>query len=205
MSDRFPINRVLPVVNEMERMLEDACQWLEVAGSVRRGVPEVKDVELVAIAGDSLLARLDTWVGLGRIQQARYGSQMTTRWGPKYRGFEFKGLRFELFLTDADSLGYIYWLRTGPGDGNTYVMDRLRQTNAPIRAEEGAIWHGDKRLCVPDEREMFRLLGMPYYMPHRRYINLYKQYLVYPNYPLPKTFNYAAVQLVPKPTQPNLF
>lgn len=205
MSDRTPIARVLPVIHELERLLEDACQWLEVGGSVRRGLSEVKDVELVAVAGDNLLARLDTWVSLGRIEKALYGNQRTPRWGPKYRGFVYRGLRFELFLTDPDSLGYIFWLRTGPGDANEYVMQRLKLTNAPIRADEGAIWHGDKRLCVPDEREMFRLLGMPYYMPYRRYVNLYRQYLAHPNYPLPHTFNYAAVQLVPKPVQKDLF
>jgi len=204
MSERTALRLVLPVVNEVRQLLEDACEWFEVGGSVRRGAASVKDVELVAIAGTSVLARLDRYVASGLITKALYGEKRLPRWGEKYRGFEFEGIRFELFLTDRDSLGYIWWLRTGPGDANLYVMDRLKSTSSPVRAADGAIWHDGKRLCVPDEREMFRLLGMPYLQPVQRSEFVYRSFLSVPNYPLPETFTYAAVQPVSKPKQQSL-
>lgn len=159
--------------------LADVCRagalgeaQIEIAGSLRRGTPTVGDIEIVALPehAPTLLARLDKWVATGAVKKAIY-SDGTTRWGEKYRGLIVEGMRVEVFLADADNWGYILWLRTGPGDANRYVMEQLQRLNAPYRPQ-GGYWHvvgaqrdaestaqPSTRIRVPDERELFRLLG----------------------------------------------
>lgn len=164
----------------------------------------VKDVELVGqgLKGDPgmLTRRLDALLGSGVIHLARYGDQMTTRWGEKYRGFLFQQMRFELFMADEDNWGYVLWLRTGPRDANQYVMTQLAEFKSPVRARDGYLWYGLRKLSVPHEAEMFRLLGMPYIEPKDREVGIYRRYLGNPNWP--ETWNYASEQA---PEQISLF
>ncbi|MCK6581081.1 MAG: hypothetical protein L6Q98_23550 [Anaerolineae bacterium] len=159
-------------VNEVIEDLRDLCVQIEPAGSLRRGRDMVNDVEIVALPKrrTDLLARLDRWVLLGEISKAFYGGaagKQSNRWGDKYRGFEYRGVRIEIFLADADNWGYIYWLRTGTGQANQFVMQQLLARKAPYGPLEGYwYWYpGRRKISVPDELELFRLLGIMHVIP----------------------------------------
>lgn len=157
--------------------LADVCERIEIAGSLRRKKPDVGDVEIVVLPKDAptLLARLDYMVATAVVSKAVY-SDRTNRWGEKYRGLTYDGVRIEVFLADVHNWGYIYWLRTGPGDANTWVMQQCSYRKAPYRAE-GGYWKIDgQKIHVPDEREMFRLLGVDYVpTPESRSMALYER------------------------------
>ena len=157
------------------QLLAGTTEWIGLAGSVRRQKHAVGDIEIVAKAQDSrrLLARLDKLVIDKVITKARYGDT-GYRWGDKYRGFLYQGMRVEVFCADAHNFGYIYWLRTGPGDANQEVMTQLSWRNSPYRAEGSYWWHKGQKISVPDETEMFRLLGMSYILPAERTLEKYK-------------------------------
>jgi hypothetical protein len=158
---------------------------LEIAGSIRRKKADVKDGELVAIAAPGLLDFLDHLVAVGAITKAEYGANGSHRWGPKYRGLIWRGLRVEIFLTDAHSWGYQFALRTGPGEANTSLMGLLPRS--PIRVRDGEVltakswtkvgdkWRGvdERRLHVPTESRWFTLLGMPFILPEFRHDDFY--------------------------------
>jgi DNA polymerase/3'-5' exonuclease PolX len=170
--------------------LRDLCQRVELAGSLRRKKATVKDVEIVVLPTHraQLLARLDLWVATGRIRKADYQAG-TNRWGEKYRGFIYGGIRFELFIADADNWGYLLWLRTGPGDANQYVMQQLIYQKAPCRPAEGYFRECDAageptgaRLRVAEERDLFALLGMPMLPPEARTLEAYQAALKPPHW-----------------------
>lgn len=159
--------------------LADLCQKIEIAGSLRRGKIDVGDVEIVAWPKDAptLLARLDVLVATGKIKKSIY-SDGRTRWGAKYRGLSVDGLRVEVFLADQHNWGYVYWLRTGPGEANQYVMQQLIYQNAPYRPIEGYWWAGKHKISVPDEPTLFKLLGIPRVIPpSERSIKAYHPYM----------------------------
>src|SRR6188768_4451514 len=113
---------------------------LRVCGSLRRKKATVGDVEIVACPANraALLARLDTLVRDGLCEKAIY-SNGTHRWGDKYAGVVFREIRFEIFSATPDNVGYITWLRTGPGDGNAFVMKNI--ASWPIRFDDGSVWY----------------------------------------------------------------
>lgn len=190
--------------------LRDLCDRIEIAGSLRRKQSFVKDVEIVALPKHraTLLARLDTWVATGKIHKATYGDT-GTRWGEKYRGFIYAGVRFEIFIADADNWGYILWLRTGPGDANQYVMQQLIYQKAPIRPAEGYFRECDERgeptgaaIRVAGEAEMFRLLAMDTLAPEDRTLAAYEAALKAPHW---WTQEWETVAVEAAPTQTGMF
>lgn len=177
-SVKYPAVWAQKLASSVQRELGDLCVIVHIAGSLRRGASQVGDIEIVAQpkehrAGD-LLARMDTWVATGRVRKAVYGDG-THRWGEKYRGFCLNGLdiKIEVFVVDADNLGYQLWLRTGPGDANQYIMSQMLERHAPYRCEGGYFQHNGARLRVSTEAELFRLLGMPIIPPNERSVERY--------------------------------
>lgn len=89
-------------------------RW-EIAGSVRRGKPEVGDIEHVVMPkfgkqGNELWMLLDSMLpddgieAAGIVEKAVYPNG-TNRWGEKYRGVMFRGFRHEVFIADAMNWG----------------------------------------------------------------------------------------------------
>jgi hypothetical protein len=176
---------LLPTIKTFTTLLKPHCVELHVCGSMRRGKPDVKDVELVLLPDKKLLKFLDELVEDGRIEKALYGGK--PRWGNRYRGMIFGGVKFEMFVFDGDNRGYQMWMRTGPGDANTIIMSALGQRKAPFGFQTWGYfgtreWKKGKleftpdltrKLRLNDERDMFVLFGLPYIEPQDRSIQTY--------------------------------
>lgn len=177
-SDYFHVKEAKAIADELRDELSDVCEQVVVGGSIRRWVRYVKDAELVVLPkhAPALLARIDSWLIAGRVKKAMYGNS-AERWGTKYRGLVYRGLRVEIFVGDRDNFGYLLWLRTGPGEANKYVMQQCIYRAAPYRAEGGYWWKEGRKLSIPDETEMFRLLGMTEVLPHLRSIDVYHKFM----------------------------
>lgn len=187
---------VLPITQDVGRMLMLACEDIKIAGSLRRNEPLVGDVEIVAIPkitpeGNQLHQQLDEMLESGEIKKANVSSdrdKYSTRWGPLYRAFTCDGIKFDLFMGDADNFGYIYWLRTGPDNkqdkANTYIASQVKD-HAPFLLKKGYIWNratGEK-MSVPDELTWFKLLGFPDFIsPSARHRTLYKRLMDSPDH-----------------------
>lgn len=172
------LQTAMEIVNDMADLLSGSCERLEIAGSIRRGKSEVKDAEIVAIPLPGCLYFMDDLVAKGVVTKALYGKAQTMRWGSKYRGMMYRGLKIEVFLADEDNWGFQYWLRTGPGDANTYVMKWLKWKHAPIQARDGYWWWKEQRLAVRGEHEMFEnILGIRNIAPEHRTEQVYKHQL----------------------------
>jgi hypothetical protein len=193
---KFDLDAARRVVGELADLIRPACARLEVGGSIGRGSPYVKDAELIAIPnpGSNLLAWLDGMVERGYIEKALgtdKNGKVFSRWGQKFRKIMFQGIKIDFFIADETNWGFQKWLRTGPGEANTYIMSYLIYRRAAIRFIDGDgwyspgnLWHKSKdkwvaadkqQLCIPDEETLFMLLGMPYLPPNERSEMRYKQ------------------------------
>ena len=177
-GEKIKLEKAQTIAATVLGLIADVCDQVVIAGSVRRRRLEVGDIEIVALPKDAraLNARLDKLVIDRVISRAAYGKELSHRWGEKYRGFTYEGVRVEVFTADVDNWGYILWLRTGPGDANQYVMMMCSQKDAPYRAKNGYWWHDGRKLHVANETEMFRLLGMNVVPPPLRKVDAYQQH-----------------------------
>lgn len=184
-ADRVELSVARKIIEEFAALIRPHCDRLEIAGSIRRNSDYVKDGELVAIGhGADLHAALDRLASDSTVTKARYGADQSTRWGPDYRGLMYHGLKIEIFMTDLDNWGYLYWLRTGPGDANTAIMSMLGSQKAAIRFQGGQGWYSPKweynqkrkawqaeikwPLRLGSEEALFAVLGLPYLPPEYR-------------------------------------
>lgn len=159
-------------------LLCEHTERIEVAGSVRRQKPEVKDVELVVLPKKSFDAAMLMLVERNTFYWAAYedkNGKTGYRKGPRYFGIVHKRMRVEVFTADRDNLGFIMWLRTGPADSNASVMRAVK--DAPFRFEGGYGWLGNAKLALPDEAALFALLGLPFLEPDNREFREYARLL----------------------------
>lgn len=113
--------------------LSPVCVRIQIAGSLRRGVEEVKDVEILAIPGPSIVIKELDMFGevvkethkcpveerirelIGFDMWPWMADAAIRRWGPKYKRLRHEGgICCDLFLTDRRRWGYQLAIRTGP-------------------------------------------------------------------------------------------
>jgi DNA polymerase/3'-5' exonuclease PolX len=218
------LSQVWNAIEKVADLLAGHTEKFEVGGSVRRCSVQPKDSELVVIPKPTLLARLDALVRDGTVKKADYSGR--ARWGEVYRGLDVDGIKVEIFSATPDNWGYIFWLRTGPGDANQYAVSRLWGSN--IRAQGGAIWYAPRwsketkygkvawmadnrrQVRVADENAMFALMGMSYIIPRERRMEVYERRFEARSHrwgdPLPLLMDEPAAPVVAeKLDQPRLF
>ena len=163
-------------------------RWV-VAGSVRRERTEIGDIEHVvepavvevrsaglfgAVAAGvrtPLLNRLDELAAQGVIERAVYPDGKH-RWGDRYRGVLFEGVRHELFMTDRANWGPILAIRTGPALLSQRLVTALASRGL-YRQQDGYVRYAGGRNAgeirmVATEEEYFSLCGLAYIEPRDR-------------------------------------
>lgn len=158
-------------------------RWL-IAGSIRRKCPMVGDVEHVVMPNPPGNANLfwrrlealtsdpssmfDAVGGDSPFSKAVY-SDGRFRWGPKYRGVMFDGLKHEIFLGNPSNWGCILAIRTGPAELGPRVMAKLNAQGVH-KHDEGHIKLASTSeiVPVPTENVFFELCGEQYVEPEHR-------------------------------------
>jgi DNA polymerase/3'-5' exonuclease PolX len=177
--------------------IEDCCDRLIVAGSLRRRLAMIGDVEVVAVPKVETIPRYDVFGNI--TQQLHYDlldAHMTAlleadtvskrldrngvpRWGPTLKFLTFLGARIDLFCPSIERFGWILMLRTGPATfSRQLVVERGRLTKdgrpgllpPTLAPREGWLTRrvSGERLVTPDERDVFRLFDLDYLEPQER-------------------------------------
>lgn len=191
-NNRIPRDKALVIAEGVIKWLESYCTQIEIAGSLRREKDTVGDIELVCLPHNmqGLRNTLDSMVALGTIDKKLYRhvdhkgkTSYVPRWGDKLKCFILADVTVELHIGDIHNFGYLYWLCTGPSDGNTFVMSKLAAAKAAIRFDKGYGWLCDyignnavyqHKLHLPDEQTVFKCLGMDFIRPLWRCEAVYK-------------------------------
>jgi DNA polymerase/3'-5' exonuclease PolX len=166
------------------------CQSIEIAGSIRRRKPEVKDVEIVAVPrwidgpGEDLFGppkqynTLHVWATRQRtVTWIKTGTTLIVPWeidpkGKYWRGIWPCEMKLDLFLATPENYGLILLIRTGPADWSRrfvtqrskggWLPDHLRVEGGTIRDQSGTA------LATPTEEDAFELAGRQWLPPERR-------------------------------------
>jgi DNA polymerase/3'-5' exonuclease PolX len=174
--------------------LDSACERLEIAGSLRRAKPTVRDIELVALPRFEDRAGEDLWstdathdlleeriaeLLAARFLEARQVAnhradgrvETQTKLGPAFKALVYRGIPVDLFIVRGSaSWGCIYALRTGPGDWNTKLVTDCQAIGRRVAGGQAERWAGDGWVAVPtpEETDFFAALGQPWVDPEDR-------------------------------------
>jgi len=162
------------------------CDRVKIAGSVRRGKAEVKDIEIVAIprpcvdlfgAPTSGETELD---GMLRFL-VEQGEMSLLKNGPRYKQAVLTpegypggkaGINLDLFLVlPPAQWGVILAIRTGPADFSHWmVTPRCKGGGLPseYQVRDGGVYLDGSLIEMPGEADLFKLLGMDWVEPGER-------------------------------------
>jgi DNA polymerase/3'-5' exonuclease PolX len=164
--------------------LRPSCERIEIAGSIRRGKPNPKDIELVLIPTietvneyDLLGAVINTWqdsyfdaVLSELIQTGTWEfDTVLKRNGPKYKRIRHKeGICADIFLTTAEQWGVQFTIRTGTAEFSHQMVTRALHLG--MKVENGRLWKFGETLYTPEELDFFAALGVRYVEPNNRVV-----------------------------------
>ncbi len=167
---------------ELVERLRPGCERIEVAGSFRRGRPMVGDIELVAVprveaARDmfglevALISSLDAEVG-------RLGVVLLKD-GEKFKQFIWNGIQVDLFVQpDPATWGVNFMLRTGSADFSKWMMTPRSKGGAMpggMRVAGSRLWRDGVVVETPEERDVFREMGVAWMLPLMREAGLWNK------------------------------
>ena len=174
---RWSLAEAQDVASELVAHLGPVCDRLQVAGSIRRRVEQVGDIELLCVprisrswsGGDMLERRLADDL-YDRLLQKRLGKGGRTTYGPKNKLLVHvpSSIPVDIFTTDARNWGMAMVVRTGSADFNIQLMIRFRQLGMAGHAYGGVTAVGGQEIDCPDEETVFRLAGWTWIPPEER-------------------------------------
>lgn len=200
-----PLDIALEAAEQLLDLLRPHCLRLEVAGSVRRQKPDVKDLELVAVplvaesTAGQLFATPQNALDVFLEQVPRNSSSRLCRpakpigarmpaWGPKYKVLLWQARRrwlaVDLFIVQPGSWGPQFAIRTGPSDfSRCLVTERWKGGAMPRghRLHGGWLQHLVDEQWEPirlvEESEFFDQLQLPTWPAPERTERRLREYL----------------------------
>lgn len=148
-------------------LLRPHCERCEIAGSLRRGKAEVKDIEIVAIPKPYEIGLLES--GLAEVVNCwpkikgplKYGvCKNTQRLLPE-------NIVLDIWFADRKNWGLIYALRTGNVDFNKMVLIPSLKRKGYI-SQDGYLRKGNEIVDVPEEIDLFIMMEMRFRRPEQR-------------------------------------
>ena len=155
------------IAERIKATLAPHCQKCEIAGSIRRGKNQVKDIEIVCIPKmQTPKRRLSSWSNtvfqLGNVRAGKIGiGKFIQIWLPD-------GIMLDLFVADPDNWGMIYLIRTGSADYSRSILAKFNKLG--FHSEGGYPKKGKLKLAFQEEQAVFDYLGMDFVPPENRSI-----------------------------------
>jgi DNA polymerase/3'-5' exonuclease PolX len=180
------------------------CDSVTIAGEFRRGVANVRSMDVVLEPRDlsDYRARLD-YLYLSHFFAREVDNKQQPIWEDYHRAIVYQDLRIDLHVCDLNNRGYLLWLHTESMSNRAYVKSMLYK-RPQMTITDDYLYHADKLLRIPTEELFFRLIGIEYITPTMRNRETYARYSVTrQTQPIDINILYA-----PRPTQldqPSLF
>lgn len=178
------IDHARRLASNIVMQLRPYCDQIEVGGSIRRGKPEVKDIEVILIP--KMLPKASDFFNSSLDQFERHPGfvRIINQWG-KIKGeaktgkyvqriidlrdipnLNQKSINIDFFITDAEHFGNTFFIRTGPADFCAKAMKRLLDLG--YKHEENEIREDGKFITCPTEERFFEILKWDFIPPHKR-------------------------------------
>jgi DNA polymerase/3'-5' exonuclease PolX len=168
--------------------LSPGCERIEIAGSIRRGRPDVGDIELVAVPrvspvygllGDEPIGEFNGLLEVrdGLIADGTLAPHPTDpKMGPRYSKLMHpaSGLQVDLFSARPETFGLILLIRTGPADYSRRFVTDIRRIGWHVANGElhrGGLGCGTyvcEVVPTPEERDVYAAIGHPWVPPVAR-------------------------------------
>lgn len=179
----WPHAQAFAVALEIQHALQPSCHRILIAGSIRRNIAQVHDIELLCIPnaepqpprdmfgnvlrGTDMLSTTLTGFIDDHYLASRGG------FGPlnKMLTHTASGIPIDVFSTTEANWGMSLVVRTGPALFNVSIMAHLRRLGMRGHAYGGITLPSGAEAPCPTERDVFTYVGWPYIPPRKETMN----------------------------------
>jgi len=152
------LSEVKAIAEKYQNFLKPYCSRIEIAGSIRREKPEVKDIEIVVIPKD--LTGFSNEVNKLEKVKGEPTGKYTQRILPE-------GIKLDLFIANEKNWGLIFAIRTGSANFSHKIL-ACGWVKKGYHSVNGILIKDGKEIEVREERDLFNLIGISYVGPGLR-------------------------------------
>lgn len=158
--------KALNIANNVVELLRPHCERIEIAGSIRRQKPEVKDIEIVAIPKPYETGLFESGITTVVNQWEKVKGELPCKYTQRILP---EGIKLDLFFAEKGNWGLIYAIRTGSADYSHKVL-ATEWVKRGYKSENGYLTSNGKPVLILEEEDLFKRIGVPYKSPTERFI-----------------------------------
>jgi len=159
------LSQALDIANRVRDQLAPHCQQIEIAGSIRRKRPEVKDIEIVAIPKPYDVGLFASGIATIVQQWPKVKGELPCKY--TQRIILPEKIKLDLFFAEPGNWGLIYAIRTGSADYSHKVLAHSWVVKG-YHSKGGWLHKSGRPIAVPTEEHLFKLCGLTYRDPENR-------------------------------------
>lgn len=152
------LERAKVIASTVAKALEPFCDRIEVAGSIRRQKPEVRDIDFVLIPSDpwNLLREIK---GLGTVRMS----------GMKIMRVMTASTQVDIYFATPETWATLLLIRTGSAENNIRLATLAKKRGWHLAASgDGLFNEKGERVAGDTEESIYAALGLAYQRPEER-------------------------------------
>ncbi len=154
----------LKIALQVKSVLEPHCDRIEIAGSIRRQKPYVKDIEIVAIPKPYETGLFSSGIAPIINQWEKVKGELPCKYTQRILP---EGIKLDLFFAKKENWGLIYAIRTGSADYSHFVLAQGWVKNG-YKSVDGQLTYKGQIVPVLEEEDLFKIAGVKYVAPQLR-------------------------------------
>jgi len=163
-------NKALEIALKIKLELSPFCERIEIAGSIRRKKPDVKDIEIVAIPKPYDVGLFESGIATVVNKWKKVKGELPCKYTQRILP---EGIKLDLFFAKEDNWGLIYAIRTGSA-GYSYRRLGASWVRAGYKSSGGFLQKNDIIIPVREEIDLFNLIGVKWTPPEFRNYEILK-------------------------------
>lgn len=160
------LHEALEIAERVKNMLSPHCERIEIAGSIRRRKPQVKDIEIVAIPKPYEVGLFESGIATVINQWQKVKGELPCKYTQRILP---EGIKLDIFFAQPSNWGLIFAIRTGSAEYSHKVL-ATGWSKREYYGKEGHLYKGGIRYDIPEEIDLFKRIGLPYAEPEFRNI-----------------------------------
>jgi DNA polymerase/3'-5' exonuclease PolX len=158
------LEQALKIAEKVKALLLPHCERIEIAGSIRRKKPDVKDIEIVAIPKPFDVGLFESGIATVVNKWQKVKGELPCKYTQRILP---DGIKLDLFFAHRDNWGLIYAIRTGSADYSHKVL-ATEWVKRGYKSEGGFLVANGKQVPIPEEYDLFKRIGLPFVDPEFR-------------------------------------
>ena len=163
-SKKYPYAEAYKIALVALEQLKPYCIRAEIAGSIRRKKAEVGDVEIVAIPKPYSVGLFESGIASVVNKWEKSKGNLPCKYTQRVLP---EGIKLDLFFAEESNWGLVFALRTGSADYSHKVLASA-WVREGFKSEGGYLFREGEKYEVREEKDLFRMIGVPYVEPEYR-------------------------------------